>query len=93
MTSLLLQTRLDRDQRDYVQTINKSGMTLLRIIEDILDYSRVDVGKLKLELRCSDLREVVKDVVNLFSREASSHHNMIKYVFEPIIVAHRHVHA
>jgi signal transduction histidine kinase len=41
MTSLLLQTRLDREQRDYVQTINKSGATLLRIIEDILDYSRV----------------------------------------------------
>jgi hypothetical protein len=39
----------------------------------------VDVGKLKLEMRCSEVREVVKDVVNLFSREASNHHNIIKY--------------
>ena len=40
---------------------------------------QVDVGKLKLEMRCSEVREVVKDVVNLFSREASNHHNIIKY--------------
>ncbi|ELR17841.1 ATPase/histidine kinase/DNA gyrase B/HSP90 domain containing protein [Acanthamoeba castellanii str. Neff] len=85
MTSLLLQTRLDREQRDYVQTINKSGATLLRIIEDILDYSRVDVGKLKLEMRCSEVREVVKDVVNLFSREASNHHNIINVCIDPAV--------
>lgn len=85
MTSLLLQTRLDREQRDYVQTINKSGATLLRIIEDILDYSRVDVGKLKLEMRCSEVREVVKDVVNLFSLEASNHQNVINVCIDPAV--------
>jgi hypothetical protein len=36
------------------------------------------MGKLKLEVRCGDVREVIKDVVTLFSREASNHHNTIK---------------
>jgi hypothetical protein len=40
----------------------------------------MDVGKLKLELRCSEVREVVKDVVNLFSLDANNHQNVIKYL-------------
>ena len=43
----------------------------------------MDVGKLKLEMRCSEVREVVKDVVNLFSLEASNHQNVIKYLPSP----------
>ena len=49
MTDLLLETDLDPRQRDYAQTVRNSGEALLAIIDDILDFSKVEAGKLELE--------------------------------------------
>ena len=51
MTSLLLETPLDPQQREFAETIRASGEVLLTVIDDILDFSKVEAGKLALEAR------------------------------------------
>lgn len=70
MTDLLLDTRLDPVQRDYVQTIKDSGSALLTVINDILDFSKVEAGKLELEAADMDLRDTLEDVARLLSVQA-----------------------
>jgi len=70
MTELLLETPLDRTQEDYAKTIRRCGRSLLTIINDILDVSKVDAGKLELERTDFDLREVVEDVSRSISIQA-----------------------
>ena len=71
MTSLLAETALSKDQKDYVDTIQASGDTLLRIINDILDYSKIESGKLSFEENVFSLEKVIQDSFGLFSFEAS----------------------
>jgi PAS domain S-box-containing protein len=67
MTELLLETELTNRQRDYAEAINTSGGALLAILEDILDVSRVEAGKLELEQADFSLGEVVGDVCDLLA--------------------------
>ena len=69
-TNLLLETRLDAEQREHVQIIRQSGETLLNIINDILDFSKVEAGKLTVENRPFDLKAVADQVVSLLSPQA-----------------------
>ena len=48
MANQMLETRLDSEQRLYVETIVKSGTALLRIINDVLDFSKIEAGKMTL---------------------------------------------
>ena len=65
MTSLLLATPLSSDQREFVDTVRTSGEHLLTIINDILDYSKIDAGKLVLEEIAFDVRAWATDTVDL----------------------------
>lgn len=65
MTSLLLDTSLTAEQEDYVNTARASGSGLLAIIKDILDFSKVDSGKLELDLMPFNLRDCVEQAVDL----------------------------
>jgi PAS domain S-box-containing protein len=65
MTELLLETDLDKRQRDYAVTVRNSGDGLLTIINDILDFSKVEAGKLTIEEIDFDVRTIVADVVDL----------------------------
>jgi len=67
MSELLLQTPLNDKQRRYLETLHKSGMALLQVINDILDISKIEAGKLKLESIAFDIRQLVKDALELFS--------------------------
>ena len=67
MSELLLKTPLNDKQRRYIETLHKSGMALLQVINDILDISRIESGKLKIESIAFDLRQLVKDILELFS--------------------------
>ncbi len=67
MSELLLRTPLNDKQRRYIETLHKSGMALLQVINDILDISRIESGKLRLESIAFDLRQLVKDVLELLS--------------------------
>ncbi len=70
MTSLLLDTGLSDEQRDCAETIRQSGEALLSLINEILDFSRIEAGKLELEKRPFSPREVLDACCNLFVPEA-----------------------
>ena len=71
LSHLALRTKLDRQQRDYLQKIESSGKHLLGIINDILDYSKIDAGKLSLEAVDFHLDRVLENVAALVSERAS----------------------
>src|SRR5262245_49970218 len=72
MTGLLLDTTLDRTQRDYAQTIRGSADSLLIVINDILDFSKIEAGKLDIESIELDLRSNVEDVGSMMAFQASA---------------------
>ncbi|MBC9251069.1 hybrid sensor histidine kinase/response regulator [Pseudomonas alcaligenes] len=67
MLQLLRDTNLDRNQRFYVDTISSSGSSLMTVINDILDYARIESGKLSLEQIEFDLEQLLSDTLILFS--------------------------
>ena len=71
MTSLLLDTELTDEQRDFVDVIRISGESLLSIINDILDFSKVEAGKLVLEKHAFDIRDCVGESLDLISSLAA----------------------
>ncbi|MHA6493800.1 hybrid sensor histidine kinase/response regulator [Pseudomonas borbori] len=70
MLQLLKETPLDRSQRFYVDTISSSGSSLMAVINDILDYARIESGKLNLEHIEFDLEELISDTLSLFTGQA-----------------------
>ncbi|HWQ13597.1 MAG TPA: response regulator [Roseiflexaceae bacterium] len=83
MTSLLLDTPLSPEQRDFTETIRTSSDALLTIINDILDFSKVESGKLELELQPFDLRTCLEDALDLLALAASKKQLDLAYLVEP----------
>jgi two-component system sensor histidine kinase/response regulator len=71
MTSLLLDTPLNHQQRGFTDTIRQSCDALLVVINDILDFSKIESGKMELEEQPFDLRTCVEDTLDLFSQKAA----------------------
>ena len=71
MAELLLDSRLDADQREFVRTIIRSGESLVGIINDLLDFSKIESGKLELENARLNVYDCVEEVVQLFARQAA----------------------
>ncbi|HEX7071028.1 MAG TPA: ATP-binding protein, partial [Rhodothermales bacterium] len=72
MTELLLDTPLSRAQREYVDTISNSGESLLRLINDILDLSKVEAGKLELNHQVFDVEELAHETIELYAARAEA---------------------
>ena len=70
MTGLLLDTDLDTDQRRYAEAVRNSARSLLTILNDILDFAKVEAGKLSLEVLDFNLRTVVNDFAQSMSLAA-----------------------
>ncbi len=70
MTSLLLDTPLNEEQQDFVETIRTSGDTLLTLINDILDFSKIEAGKIDMERAPFRVRGAVEDAVDLLAARA-----------------------
>ncbi len=70
MTELLLSSRLDKSQREYLQMIQDSGQSLLTLINDILDFSKIESGKLSIENEWFDIRERVGDTLRTLACRA-----------------------
>ena len=70
MNGLLLDTELSQEQRDYAVIVQRSAKSLLRIVDDLLDVSKLDAGKLELETIDFDLADVVQSAVLLLEPQA-----------------------
>ncbi len=82
MTGLLLDTRLDNEQQDYVETIRVSGDALLTIINDILDFSKIEAGKVELEEHAFDLHTVIEESLDLVAPKATGQGLELAYFIE-----------
>ncbi len=79
-SGLLSETALDEEQADFVQTIGKAGAGLLALINDILDLSKIEAGKLELELLPFFLCDLLKSVVAMFRSQALERRNKLIFV-------------
>ena len=82
MTSLLLDTALDGEQRDFVETVRTSGDALLTLINDILDFSKIEAGHLDLEEAPFDVRQTVEDALDLVAQPAADRAVELAYLIE-----------
>ena len=70
MASLLNETNLTPEQREYAKTISTCGEALLGVINDILDFSKIESGNMELEERDFDLRTCIEEVLDVFAGKA-----------------------
>ena len=82
MSGLLMDTELNKEQRDYAETIRNSGDALLAIINDILDFSKIEANKMEVELQPFDLRECVESALDLTATRAIEKGLDIAYIID-----------
>ncbi|QJW92376.1 PAS domain S-box protein [Spirosoma taeanense] len=85
MIDLLNDTRLDDEQRSYVKTIKRSSETLLNILNDILDLSKIEAGKMVLHEAPIEFREIFEKLIALFGQQANSKNNELSYHLDPAL--------
>ncbi|CAI3149578.1 Signal transduction histidine-protein kinase BarA [Acinetobacter oleivorans] len=78
---LLRQQNLNNEQNLYLQTIRKSSAHLLALINDVLDFSKIDAGKLELETAPFDLEEAIFDVMDMLSPLAAQKHIAMAFYY------------
>ena len=83
MIDLLNDTPLDAEQRDYVRTIKRSSETLLNILNDILDLSKIEAGKMALNESPVAFQEIFEKLIALFGQQANSKNNTLTYHLGP----------
>jgi signal transduction histidine kinase/CheY-like chemotaxis protein/ligand-binding sensor domain-containing protein len=71
MASLLAETQLNSEQREYAETIINCGDSLLNVINDILDFSKIESGKMDIEEEEFDLRQSIEEIMDMFSQRAA----------------------
>lgn len=71
-TDLVLKTKLNETQHQYLSIVNQSGNALLSIINDILDFSKIEAGKLELDIEKSDLYEMASQATDIISYQVQS---------------------
>ncbi|MBY6058539.1 response regulator [Leisingera daeponensis] len=85
MAELLRDTELDEDQQMYAETIAKSGSALLTIINDILNFSKIEAGKVEFSIKPFNLQTAVEDVVTLLSPKAAEKGVEITMRYDPAL--------
>ncbi|SFC31455.1 PAS domain-containing hybrid sensor histidine kinase/response regulator [Spirosoma endophyticum] len=83
MIDLLNDTQLDEEQRSYVRTVKRSSETLLNILNDILDLSKIEAGKMMLHEAPVAFKEIFEKLIALFGQQANSKNNQLTYHLDP----------
>jgi len=86
--SLLGETNLNDEQQQLVRTIQSCGEGLLVIINDILDYSKIEAGQIILDIHHFHLRELIEDTLELFAKSAADKGLELNYFIEPDVYLH-----
>lgn len=84
-TDLLLQTPLTPEQQSMASTIRDSGRALMTIIDDILDFSRIEAGRISLELTRVDARQIARDALALLQPRAAQKHLQLDVQWPPAV--------
>lgn len=71
MTSLLEETDLNEEQKNYTDTIHTCGEGLLTVINDILDFSKIESGNMELDIKDFDLRHCIEEVLDIFAERVA----------------------
>jgi PAS domain S-box-containing protein len=85
MAELLAETSLTADQRHFTQLIQESGTNLLAVVQDVLDFSKLDAGRVKLESVLFDLEQTVRTPVELFEPKARAQGLSLTFELDPRI--------
>jgi signal transduction histidine kinase/ligand-binding sensor domain-containing protein/DNA-binding response OmpR family regulator len=88
MASLLSETNLDIEQREYTEAILNSGESLLGVINDVLDFSKIESGHMELDPHDFELRKCIEDVLELFAAKTSKSGVDLIYHIDDTIPAH-----
>lgn len=82
MASLLQESQLDEDQQQQMKTLHSSASALLMILDDILDFSKLEAGRMTLESVPFSIRVLVEEVIDLFNVTAKNKQISIKRTFD-----------
>jgi len=80
---LLMRTNLNEEQSDYLTQINSASDILLFLVNDILDYSKIEAGKLELEHALFDVHALIKESVKLFSSKVNEKKIKMELLISP----------
>jgi PAS domain S-box-containing protein len=80
-TSLLLDEKLTPEQRDYIESIRNSGQALMALINEVLDFSRMEKEKMDLELQTFDLRNIIEEALDMVAAQATETGLELNYAF------------
>ncbi|MFW5761157.1 MAG: PAS domain S-box protein [Cyclobacteriaceae bacterium] len=83
MIDLLSGTNLDEEQQNYIHTIKKSSETLLHILNDILDLSKIEAGKMQVKKAPVRIKRVMEKLYAMFSQQAMSKNTNLYYHIDP----------
>jgi two-component system, sensor histidine kinase and response regulator len=85
LSGLLLDTEVDQEQRDYVININASAKSLMTIIDDILDYSKIEAGKLEIQNEAFDLSTLIDGISDTFATQACEKGLELIFILSPTL--------
>ena len=88
MASLLSETTMSFEQREYTDTIINCGEGLLSVINDILDFSKIESGKMEIEQEDFDLRNTVEEVMDIFAQRAAQKKLDLMYHIDADVPVH-----
>jgi CheY-like chemotaxis protein len=83
LTDLLLETKIDSEQRDYIETIRSSGDSLMAVISDILDFSKIEGGMLDLEKKPFNVQQCLEASTNMVAQAAARKGLRLGFKVEP----------
>jgi signal transduction histidine kinase/FixJ family two-component response regulator len=87
-TDLALKTELNRELRDYIDTVHTSAQWLMHIVNDVLDFSRIEAAQLELEKKELSIEECIRSAMRIVEPDASAKNLKLRCKIDPQIPSH-----